>query len=190
MGVASLKVSVCIVRIRSGRPRKMAERTAVHDLTIEEEADGPIALSGPLPNGMQSRLRPLSDGRRVFCIYNNRVSERRPSMNFTIEDLKVNFCDDVVYGYVGLDGTSTTIRSKHPKYDFLEEGFKSRNQKCNLFDFHNPCRNAMYQRTQTLYANMPFTMPRLDSRCPPVNFDQPTFSWRAETMEKRYVAHT
>ncbi|KAL3186603.1 hypothetical protein MRX96_027414 [Rhipicephalus microplus] len=98
--------------------------TAVHDLTMEEEADGPIALSGPLPNGMQSRLRPLSDGRRVFCIYNNRVSERRPSMNFTIEDLKVNFCDDVVYGYVGLDGTSTTIRSKHPKYDFLEEGLK------------------------------------------------------------------
>ncbi|XP_075732586.1 endochitinase-like [Rhipicephalus microplus] len=99
-------------------------RTAVHDLTMEEEADGPIALSGPLPNGMQSRLRPLSDGRRVFCIYNNRVSERRPSMNFTIEDLKVNFCDDVVYGYVGLNGTSTTIRSKHPKYDFLEEGLK------------------------------------------------------------------
>ncbi|KAL3186623.1 hypothetical protein MRX96_027434 [Rhipicephalus microplus] len=49
-------------------------RTAVHDLTMEEEADGPIALSGPLPNGMQLRLRPLSDGRRVFCIYNNRVS--------------------------------------------------------------------------------------------------------------------
>ncbi|XP_072142101.1 endochitinase-like [Dermacentor andersoni] len=99
-------------------------RTAVHELSGEEEADGPIALSGPLPNGMPSRLRPAADARRVFCIYNNRVSERQPLVNFSIEDLKVHFCDDIVYGFVGLDGTSTNIRSKHPKYDFLEEGLK------------------------------------------------------------------
>ncbi|KAH9362498.1 endochitinase-like [Haemaphysalis longicornis] len=97
-------------------------RTAVQELAAE--AEGPGALSGPWPGGLQSQLQPSTETRRLFCIYNNHISERKPADNFTIEDLKVQFCDDIVYGYVGLDGTATNIRSKLPKYDYLEEGLK------------------------------------------------------------------
>ncbi|KAK8762622.1 hypothetical protein V5799_026111 [Amblyomma americanum] len=99
-------------------------RTAVHELAGEEGAEKPVALSGPFPGGLPSRLRPRSEARRVFCVYNNRLPERQPAINFTIEDLKVQYCDDIVYGFVGLDGTATNIRSKHPKYDFLDDGLK------------------------------------------------------------------
>ncbi|KAG0413824.1 hypothetical protein HPB47_009036, partial [Ixodes persulcatus] len=77
--------------------------------------------------GLPSKLRfpaSTSDARRVFCVYDNRLSERPTGLNFSIEDLRVEYCDDIVYGYVGLDSSATNIRSKLPKYDFLDEGFK------------------------------------------------------------------
>lgn len=99
------------------------DRSSTRELA-EVASDQVASWAAP---GLPSKLRfpaSTSDARRVFCVYDNRLSERPTGLNFSIEDLRVEYCDDIVYGYVGLDSSATNIRSKLPKYDFLDEGFK------------------------------------------------------------------
>ncbi|XP_064460053.1 chitinase-3-like protein 1 [Ornithodoros turicata] len=67
----------------------------------------------------------LQAGRkRIYCFFNHSAYRRPEPMTFTVDNVQVEHCDDIVYTFLGIDPAAANIISKDPKYDVHLEGIR------------------------------------------------------------------
>lgn len=50
--------------------------------------------------------------KRLYCFFNSSAYRRPEPMTFTVDNINVEYCDDLVYTFLGVDPTAANIVSK------------------------------------------------------------------------------
>ncbi|KAM7312354.1 hypothetical protein ISCGN_009259 [Ixodes scapularis] len=62
--------------------------------------------------------------KRIYCFFNSSAHRRPEPMTFSVAHINVDYCDDIVYTYLGVDSMAANIVSKDPKFDIQQEGIR------------------------------------------------------------------